>query len=68
MLSDNWKKVNSVRNYYVLILVLMEYALWPGGKVSIIEHLDWVLILVLMEYALWLLCGKDGHLNWLKKS
>ena len=37
----------------VLILVLMEYALWGFKPVEDSEFFDSVLILVLMEYALW---------------
>ena len=37
----------------VLILVLMEYGLWPVGKFGL-ELAFIVLILVLMEYGLWL--------------
>ena len=36
----------------VLILVLMEYALW-GQSIKVYRDEDAVLILVLMEYALW---------------
>ena len=36
----------------VLILVLMEYALWPKGS-TLCRTKRTVLILVLMEYALW---------------
>ena len=40
----------------VLILVLVEYALWRCAKAHISWKRLWVLILVLVEYALWLLC------------
>ena len=37
----------------VLILVLMEYALWAASNAKQCNRGWWVLILVLMEYALW---------------
>ena len=52
MLSEDVKRKDIVLNDVVLILVLMEYALWA-------RNFEWhrsgvtVLILVLMEYALW---------------
>ena len=45
---------------YVLILVLMEYALWAAGPVTNDTPIA-VLILVLMEYALWELDNLSGY-------
>ena len=53
MLSELAQMLNTLPLMVVLILVLMEYALWvsKGGKQFMNRIL--VLILVLMEYALW---------------
>ncbi len=53
MLSDDGDSAGINTIYFVLILVLMEYALWPWREVRILRE-ELVLILVLMEYALWL--------------
>ena len=53
MVSDSWEVAQQVNDVAVLILVLMEYGLWPRVR----GHHDsgrLVLILVLMEYGLWL--------------
>ena len=52
MVSDPWDGVPRPARW-VLILVLMEYGLWPGAA-TITVTLTAVLILVLMEYGLWL--------------
>ena len=53
MLSDLWRWDNiKGMTRDVLILVLMEYALWQF-KNTICNKVERVLILVLMEYALW---------------
>ena len=38
----------------VLILLLLELALWPEANLAIIDTIDYVLILLLLELALWL--------------
>ncbi len=48
--SWNWRTIRLIR---VLILVLMEYALWHKHTIPPPLNRGWVLILVLMEYALW---------------
>ncbi len=50
-----WLKGNEVvkSSVAVLILVLMEYALWQGAFSALPIDGTPVLILVLMEYALW---------------
>ena len=45
----------------VLILVLMEYGLWPSGKSSVENFAEVVLILVLMEYGLWR-CNRQRYM------
>ena len=45
----------------VLILVLMEYGLWPSKNLEIETQLLCVLILVLMEYGLWHGHGTQVH-------
>ena len=52
MLSENDVRQLEFEKRTVLILVLMEYALWGFSWVSERRLLQ-VLILVLMEYALW---------------
>ena len=52
MLSDHLSSVLKKFSATVLILVLMEYALWLEEKMCSLEKAK-VLILVLMEYALW---------------
>ena len=37
----------------VLILVIMEFALWDNLKIKDYENILCVLILVIMEFALW---------------
>ena len=59
MLSDSNNLLRFLAHTTVLILVLMEYALWLLGKVDK-DGSCLVLILVLMEYALW-------HLQLLKE-
>ena len=53
MLCDNIEPKFKVGDWIVLILILMEYALWrlQKGRERGSEE---VLILILMEYALWL--------------
>ena len=53
MLSDIWASQRMVGTWMVLILVLMEYALWLLTKGVLLSLSHTVLILVLMEYALW---------------
>ena len=53
MLSDMKQELFFVHIFTVLILVLMEYALWPNDDEGEEDEDDDVLILVLMEYALW---------------
>ncbi len=44
----------------VLILILMEYALWAISNLENTTYIDErVLILILMEYALWVTSEKD---------
>ena len=52
MLSDLAKleKVRELGN--VLILVLVDYALWPKSMATVLRRI-YVLILVLVDYALW---------------
>ena len=52
MLSDQLRFKTKKRLMFVLILVLMEYALWQRAT-EINDPVLNVLILVLMEYALW---------------
>ena len=53
MLSDSSLFGRDARERNVLILVLMEYALWQMRWIRLSDSPPWVLILVLMEYALW---------------
>ena len=54
MLSENKReRVYAPEFDRVLILVLMEYALWVWRTAKQISMIKPVLILVLMEYALW---------------
>ena len=46
-------KLSGTPTATVLILVLMEYALWLDGRKTRRTAPELVLILVLMEYALW---------------
>ena len=39
--------------YYVLILILLEYALWEMIEAGFYVKAGDVLILILLEYALW---------------
>ena len=51
---------NFYKNEYVLILILMEYALWDlYGRVWPKEPR--VLILILMEYALWVVVASQKN-------
>ena len=52
MLSDKYWIIYSQSFHIVLILVLMEYALWQTLGFTADFFIS-VLILVLMEYALW---------------
>ena len=51
-LTGSWRRKKSSMQR-VLILVLMEYALWPRRRLTAGHSALSVLILVLMEYALW---------------
>ncbi len=53
MLSDAIRAEYRDGLLFVLILVLMEYALWQEIETSYNYKENGVLILVLMEYALW---------------
>ncbi len=48
----NYARLCTHPSKQVLILILMEYALWAPVKTPAITKLS-VLILILMEYALW---------------
>ena len=52
MVSDHYFGTYQEESQRVLILVLMEYGLWPGEQAGIMDIYS-VLILVLMEYGLW---------------
>ena len=52
MVSDGDIENVGVEQSPVLILVLMEYGLWPKILMNLWDDW-WVLILVLMEYGLW---------------
>ena len=54
MLYENIGFIAMQREAFVLILILMEYALWAETSSGIREW-ERVLILILMEYALWVL-------------
>ena len=62
MLSENEKGNGCVSNYWVLILIVLEDALWAGNSWSISEYVA-VLILIVLEDALW-----DKLLNELKAT
>ena len=67
MLSEKMEEMINTEEIVVLILVLMEYALWDTTNL-IKEIGSDVLILVLMEYALWasyIFVGKHEFLSCL---
>ena len=61
MVSDGFSALTGVTSVLVLILVLMEYGLWPDEGQSVHQLGVYVLILVLMEYGLWLTYNEKEH-------
>ncbi len=52
MLYESIEAIKLAKSYVVLILILMEYALWDDVSSQMLSF-ELVLILILMEYALW---------------